>query len=156
MVFLSPADRDRGAVRDKPCPGHPGDCSLGDIRDPLPGLVLRDETRGPGHPDRPPVSYVPAPSPVAGIPPCHYCQSRGRYLPASPGIWGLGNPDREEGVGLQCLGESGGAGHTGRGEVVPAWVAPAGETGDRDPVRDWVKGPGNRERYCPSPCFVSG
>ena len=142
MVFLSPADRDRGAVWDKPGSRHPGAYSPGDIRDHLPGLVLRDETRGPGHPDRPPVSYVSAPSQMAGIPPCHHCQSRGRYLPAYPGVWWLGNQDRVEGVGLQCLGEQGSAGHAGRREVVPARVAPAGETGVCDPVRDGVKVPG--------------
>lgn len=156
MVFLSPADRDWGAIRDKPSPRLPGDCSLRDIRDHLPGLVHRDETRGPGHPDRSPVSSIPPPSPMAGSPPCHHRRSRGRYLPASPGVWGLGYQDREEGVGLQCLGEQGGAGHAGRGEVVPTRVAPAREPGGRHPVRDSVKGPGNRERYCPSPCFVSG
>jgi len=51
-------------------------------------IVMRLENPGP--PDLPPVSVVPPTSPMAGIPPCHHCQSGGRYPPAYPGIWGAG------------------------------------------------------------------
>ncbi len=58
-------------------------------------------------------------------------------------------------MGLQCLREQGGAGHAGRREVVPARVAPTGETGDRDPVRDWVKVPENENGIVDPPVSSS-